>query len=72
MPTNPQVEEVNAPRLFARLPVVLSVTGLGRSTVYRIVADGSFPRPIRLGRRAVAWRWTDLGEWSRQRPAGAQ
>jgi prophage regulatory protein len=69
MPTDSHAQKV--PRLFACLPVVLSVTGLGRSTVYRMVADGSFPRPIRLGRRAIAWRWTDLDEWSRQRPPGA-
>ena len=55
------------PRLLARLPVVLKVTGLGRSTIYRLVADGSFPAPVRLGPRAVAWRWSDLDQWSRSR-----
>ena len=55
-------------RLFARLPTVLAATGLGRSTIYRLIAGGSFPAPVRLGPRAVAWRWSDLDQWTRSRP----
>lgn len=55
------------PRVLARLPVVLKVTGLGRSTIYRWIADGSFPPPVRLGPRAVAWRWSDLDRWTQSR-----
>jgi len=54
-------------RLFARLPTVMQATGLGRSTIYRLVASGAFPRPVHLGPRAVAWRWSDLDEWSATR-----
>lgn len=54
-------------RVLARLPTVLKMTGLGRSTIYRWVADGSFPPPVRLGPRAVAWRWSDLDAWTRSR-----
>jgi prophage regulatory protein len=54
-------------RLFARLPTVMQATGLGRSTIYRLVACGAFPRPVHLGPRAVAWRWSDLDEWSATR-----
>ena len=54
-------------RVLARLPTVLKMTGLGRSTIYRWVADGSFPAPVRLGPRAVAWRWSDLDLWTRSR-----
>jgi prophage regulatory protein len=56
------------PRLFARLPTVLAATGLGRSTIYRLIADGSFPAPVRLGPRAVGWRWSDLDQWTNSRP----
>lgn len=66
----PPGSDSDAPRLLARLPVVLKVTGLGRSTIYRLVADGSFPAPVRLGPRAVAWRWSDLDQWSRSRTSG--
>lgn len=36
---------------FLRLPAVLQATGLGRSTVYRMVAEHTFPAPVKL-----AWR----------------
>ena len=55
------------PRMFVRLPAVLATTGLGRSTIYRLVADGSFPSPVKLGRRAVAWRSADIERWGRTR-----
>lgn len=54
-------------RQFARLPIVLKLTGLGRSTVYRWIADGSFPAPVRLGPRVVAWRLSDLDRWTQSR-----
>jgi prophage regulatory protein len=54
-------------RQLARLPAVLKLTGLGRSTIYRWVAEGSFPPPVRLGPRAVAWRWSDLDRWTQSR-----
>jgi prophage regulatory protein len=57
-------------RLFARLPTVMQATGLGRSTIYRLVANGEFPAPVHVGRRAVAWRWADLDRWSASRRVG--
>lgn len=58
-----------APRPFARLPTVMLATGLGRSTIYRLVASGAFPAPVHLGPGAVAWRWSDLDRWSESRGA---
>lgn len=56
------------PSLFLRLPAVMKLTGLGRSTIYRMVADKQFPCPVRIASRAVAWRRTDLDRWSESRP----
>jgi prophage regulatory protein len=56
-----------AARLFARMPTVIQATGLGRSTIYRLIANGAFPAPVHLGPRAVAWRWSDLDRWSESR-----
>ncbi len=56
-------------RLFARLPTVIQATGLGRSTICRLVANGTFPAPVHLGPRAVAWRWSDIDRWSQTRGA---
>ena len=61
----------DASRLFARLPTVMQATGLGRSTIYRLMADGAFPAPVHLGPRAVGWRWSDLDQWSASRQGGA-
>ena len=59
----------DAAPLFLRMPTVLRVTGLGRSTIYRLIADNKFPCPVRLGPRAVAWRRSDLDRWSEARLA---
>ena len=37
--------------------------GLSRSSIYQMVADGLFPKPIKLGRRAVGWRADDVENW---------
>jgi prophage regulatory protein len=39
------------------------MVGIGRSTLYAWVADGEFPRPVRLGARAVGWRESDVSAW---------
>lgn len=54
--------------VFLRMPTVMRMTGLGRSTIYRLIADRRFPSPVRLGPRAVAWRRSDLDRWSEARP----
>ena len=54
--------------MFLRLQAVIRVTGLSRSTLYRLIADKQFPRPVRLGPRAVAWRRSDIDAWGRTRP----
>ncbi|MAM70221.1 MAG: AlpA family transcriptional regulator [Gammaproteobacteria bacterium] len=46
-----------------RLPEVKSVTGLSRSTIYSQMAEGSFPKPISLGARAVGWIQSDIEKW---------
>ncbi|REE19400.1 AlpA family transcriptional regulator [Paraburkholderia sp. BL27I4N3] len=43
--------------------------GLKRSTIYQRMQEGTFPRPIRLGERAVGWRASDI-ELFLEDPAG--
>jgi prophage regulatory protein len=52
---------------FLRLPAVIHLTGLGRSTIYRMVAAKEFPCPVKLATRAVAWRRADVDRWSESR-----
>jgi len=38
-----------------RLPDVMNLTGLSRSSIYLRISEQQFPKPIKLGRRAVGW-----------------
>ena len=38
-----------------RLPEVMSLTGLSRSSIYLRISKQEFPKPLKLGRRAVGW-----------------
>ena len=51
-----------------RLEEVLSYTGLSRSELYRQIQEGTFPRPVRVGKRAVRWRESEVVEWIAERP----
>ena len=46
-----------------RLNQVKDVTGLGRSTIYKYIAEGSFPKPISLGDRCVGWLESEIYDW---------
>ena len=52
---------------FARMTAVIRMTGLCRATIYRMIADKRFPAQVRIGSRAVGWRWSDLERWSTER-----
>lgn len=55
-------EQRRATRLI-RLPEVMSRVGLGRSTIYRWMSEGKFPKPVQLGAHAVAWAEREVEEW---------
>ncbi|MDE2883866.1 MAG: AlpA family phage regulatory protein [Chloroflexota bacterium] len=47
-----------------RLPEVLDRLGVARSTLYRLVAnDPTFPKPVKVGLKVIAWRSDLLDEW---------
>ena len=52
-----------APRRMLRLRAVEERTGLARSSVYRAMREDNFPRPARVGRRAVAWVEAEVEAW---------
>ena len=53
-----------------RLPAVIEKTGLGRSTIYARMTAGRFPRPLRIGARAVGWLEDDIDDYLDTRPRG--
>lgn len=54
-------------RLLRRRQVE-ELTTLSRSSIYRLMEDGKFPRPVRVGTNAVRWRWSDITHWLEARP----
>ena len=60
-----------------RLPEVLSRTGYGRTSIYRKMEDGSFPKSVKLGgppldssvfdSRAIAWIEDEVDQWIQSR-----
>jgi prophage regulatory protein len=67
------MENKTPQKRFIRLPEVLTRTGYGRTTIYRKMEDGSFPRSVKLGGpledpnafdcRAVAWIEDEVEQW---------
>lgn len=55
-----------ADRLIRR-PEVEALTGLSRSTIYAWINAGTFPAPVPLGARLVAWRQSDVRRWIDER-----
>lgn len=55
--------------ILERLPQVKARTGLSRSEIYRRIASGDFPQPVKLGERASAWPEHEVTEWCQSRIA---
>ena len=45
------------------LKEVIKMTSLGRSTVYKYIAEGTFPKPVSLGDRCVGWLESEVLGW---------
>ncbi len=50
-----------------RRPEVEALTGLARATIYQKMAAGHFPRPVKIGIRAVAWPLSVIADWIESR-----
>ncbi|MBE9477448.1 MAG: AlpA family phage regulatory protein [Proteobacteria bacterium] len=57
-------------RIYRR-PDVEKLIGLSRSTLYAMMAEGAFPKPVKLGKRAVGWRERDVRDWLNSRSVEA-
>ena len=55
-----------APRLGAQ-PEVSNIVGLSKSEIHRKVKAGTFPAPVRLGRRCTRWNIAEVENWIRDR-----
>ncbi len=57
------------PQRLLRLPEVCSLVGLGKTSIYDRVRDGTFPAPVKLSRRAVCWPAAAVDAWITERIA---
>ena len=54
-----------------RTPEVVRLTGLSKTTIWRRVRSGDFPKPLKLGSlgtRSIGWREGDVKSWLDNRP----
>lgn len=59
----------NSERLLKRAEVE-DLVGIGKNTLYRLIAAGEFPRQLAVGPRARRWRLSEVREWLESRPRG--
>lgn len=50
-----------------RLKEVMVMTGLGRSTIYKLQAEGKFPKSIPLSERAIGWYAFEVEAWLQEK-----
>ncbi len=54
---------MNKPETIMRREQVEAATGLRRSTIYELMAQGLFPQSINIGARAVGWLESEVQAW---------
>ncbi|WP_071926067.1 helix-turn-helix transcriptional regulator [Serratia fonticola] len=57
------------PKSFIRLPEAMTRTGYSRSGLYKLISQGRFPKPVKIGTRAIAFIESEVDEWISQRIA---
>jgi len=62
----------STPTKIYRLSDLVDVTGLSRTTLWRLEREGSFPRHIKLSSRAIGWTRADVEAWFASRAGAVQ
>lgn len=62
------IQPAQTEKALARRRQVEQLVQLSRSTIYAAVKAGTFPAPVRIGVRAVAWRVSEIEQWLAARP----
>ncbi|WP_040727655.1 AlpA family transcriptional regulator [Thiomicrorhabdus sp. Kp2] len=50
-----------------RLKALVSELGLSKTTIYALIKEGQFPKPVSLTARSVGWKAEDIEEWLNSR-----
>jgi prophage regulatory protein len=51
------------PDRIVRLRTVLDRTGLSRSTLYRKIGEGTFPKQVRISVHGTGWHESAINQW---------
>ena len=51
-----------------RINDVIKLTSMSNSTICELIKSNDFPRPKRIGKRAVGWLENDIQDWIDKRP----
>ena len=62
MPNTKQEEQYQ----ILRLPDVVKITGLSRSSIYAAISQDLFPKQLHIGPRSVGWLKNEIDEWIEQ------
>jgi prophage regulatory protein len=57
------IQPMTVSNRILRLNAVLDRTGLSRSTLYRKIGEGTFPRQIQISKRCAGWREAAIEQW---------
>jgi prophage regulatory protein len=60
------------PDRIVRLKTVLARTGLSRSTIYRKIAEGTFPAQLKISVNGTGWHESEVNRWITDRPRGVR
>jgi prophage regulatory protein len=64
---------VEAKQAILRLEGLRQFTGIQpKSTIYLLMRQGRLPKPVKLGKRAVGWRVSDLERWAAEQKTAAE
>ena len=50
-----------------KIEEVLSLCAMSKSSLYKMIERGEFPRSVRIGHKSVAWRQSDIVNWLEDR-----
>ena len=75
MPPQSQIDTAATPaakidRLLRRAEVV-HLTGKSKTSIYREMQQGTFPLPVRIGTKSVAWRESAIAQWVASRESAS-
>jgi len=59
-------------RCLMRLPTVKELTGIGHTSIYKGIREGTFPKPVKIGERMVAWNSEAIDAWITKQIAGGE